>query len=117
MFPLRCGILRAAATSKARIRKTTIVPAVCICVTPRRRRCARGGTVVHSRSIADGQAVGFLGMSMQNEKDMVFIVTDNDHKLPIMQAIGEKCGMHSEAKGTVVSLPIDAVSGIVDSDD
>lgn len=72
---------------------------------------ASGGTVVPSRRIGNEQAVGFWGMSIQNEKDMIFIITDNENKLKIMQAIGEKCGMHSEAKGIVVSLPIDAVIG------
>ncbi len=73
---------------------------------------AAGGTVVPSRRIGNEQAMGFWGMSVQNEKDMVFIVANNENKLKIMQAIGEKCGMHSEAKGIVVSLPIDTVIGL-----
>lgn len=73
---------------------------------------AGGGTVVPSRSIANEQAVGFWGMGIQNEKDIVLIVADNEDKLKIMQAIGEKCGIHSEAQGTVVSVPIDTVLGI-----
>lgn len=72
---------------------------------------ASGGTVVPSRRIGNEQAMGFWGMSVQNEKDMVFIVADNENKLKIMQAIGEKCGMHSEAKGLLVSLPIENVIG------
>lgn len=73
---------------------------------------ASGGTVVPSRYIGNEQSTSFWGMSLQNEKDMVLIITDNSKKLDIMQAIGEKCGIHSEAKGIVVSLPIDAVIGI-----
>lgn len=72
---------------------------------------ANGGTVVTSRRIGNEQALGFWGMSIQNEKDMVFIVTENENKLEIMKAIGEKCGMHSEAQGVLVSLPIDQVIG------
>lgn len=72
---------------------------------------AGGGTVVPSRRIGNDQAVGFWGLSIQSEKDMVFIVAENENKLKIMQAIGEKCGMHSEAKGIVVSIPIDSVIG------
>ena len=30
---------------------------------------------------------------------MLYIVADKESKLNIMQAIGEKCGMHSQAKG------------------
>ena len=76
-----------------------------------RAQGARGGTVVPSRYIGNEQSQGFWGMSLQNEKDIVLIMTDNDKKLSIMQAVGEKCGIHSEAKGIVVSLPIDAVIG------
>ncbi len=72
---------------------------------------AKGGTVVPSRRIGNEHAMSFWGMSVQNEKDMVFIVANNENKLKIMQAIGEKCGMHSEAKGIIVSLPIENVIG------
>lgn len=72
---------------------------------------ANGGTVVTSRRIGNEQALGFWGMSIQNEKDMVFIVAENETKLDIMKAIGEKCGLHSEAQGVLVSLPIDHVIG------
>lgn len=72
---------------------------------------AKGGTVVPGRRIGNEQAMSFWGMSVQNEKDMVFIVANNENKLKIMRAIGEKCGMHSEAEGIIVSLPIENVIG------
>lgn len=75
---------------------------------------AGGGTVVHSRRIGDKETMGFWGMSIQEEKEMLFIVTNNESKLKIMQAIGDKCGMHSKAKGIVLSLPIDTVIGLND---
>jgi len=77
---------------------------------------AGGGTVVPSRCIANEQATGLWGLGVQDEKDMVFIVTENSHKLKIMQAVGEKCGMHSDAKGIVLSLPIDNVIGFEDEE-
>ena len=43
---------------------------------------------------------------------MVLILAEHESKVGIMSAISEKCGMHSEAKGLVVSLPIDSVMGI-----
>lgn len=75
---------------------------------------AGGGTVVHSRRIGNKEAMRFWGMSIQEEKEMLLIVTENENKLKIMQAIGEHCGMHSEAKGIVVSLPIDSVIGLAE---
>lgn len=77
---------------------------------------ARGGTVVPSRCVGSEQAT-LWGMSLQEEKDMILIVANRENKLKIMQDISEKCGMHSEAKGMVVSLPIDTALGLSDQDD
>jgi len=78
-----------------------------------RKAGARGGTVVHSRRLGDDtEVLGFWGFSIQEEKEMVFIVANKAHKLDIMKAIGENCGLHSDAKGLVASLPIDSVIGI-----
>lgn len=73
---------------------------------------AGGGTVVHSRSIGNKEASGFWGLSVQEEKEVVLILADHDKKSEIMRGIGEKCGMHSDAKGVVLSLPIDEVMGL-----
>ena len=73
---------------------------------------AGGGTVVPSRRIGNKAATKFWGMSIQEEKEMIFIITETEKKLEIMRAIGEQCGIHSEAKGIVMSLPIDTVIGV-----
>ncbi len=73
---------------------------------------AGGGTVVHSRSIGSEDATAFWGLSVQEEKDIVLILADVGSKVAIMSAVGEKCGMHSEANGLVLSLPIDSVMGL-----
>lgn len=75
---------------------------------------AGGGSVIHCRRIADKATVAKIGLDVQEEKELVLIVTDNESKLPIMQAIGKSCGVHSEAKGFVVSLPIENVIGLGD---
>lgn len=73
---------------------------------------AGGGTVVHSRQLGNEEAAGFWGVSVQNEKEIVLILSGAENKVKIMRAISEHCGMSSEAKGVVVSLPIDSVIGI-----
>ena len=75
---------------------------------------ARGGTVIHGRQVGDETAVNFWGISLTDEKEIVMIITDNEHKLPIMQAISKNCGVNSEAKGFVLSMPIERVIGISD---
>ena len=75
---------------------------------------ARGGTILHSRCISDEQKLALWGLSFQEERELIMIVANTETKLPIMQAISEKCGMHSEAKGLVLSLPIDTVVGLTE---
>lgn len=73
---------------------------------------ATGGTVLHSRSIGNEEATALLGLDTQEEKEMVMILTSSKNRLGIMQAITERCGTHSAAKGLVMSLPVDSVIGV-----
>ncbi len=73
---------------------------------------AGGGTVLHSHSIGSKQTAGFWGLGIQEEKDIVLIITDSENRKNIMTKIGETCGVNSKANGTVISLPIDSVTGI-----
>lgn len=72
---------------------------------------ARGGTVLHSRRAGSEQALSFWGLSLQEEKEIVLIAAEKEKKHDIMKAIGEKCGMHSEAQGVLLSMPIDDMTG------
>ncbi len=73
---------------------------------------ARGGTVVHSRSIESPEANALWGIGSNEEKEFVLIITDAEKKLDVMNAISKSCGVHSKAQGLVFSLPIDSVMGI-----
>lgn len=73
---------------------------------------AFGGTVMHSRSIVNRDAIGAKELSIPDEKEIVLIIAEAESKIAIMKAISESCGISSEAKGLVMSLPIDSVMGI-----
>lgn len=73
---------------------------------------ASGGTVIHSRWIGNEEIAASWGLSMQEEKELVLILSEEDKRVEIMSGISEKCGMRSDAKGLVMSLPIDAVMGL-----
>lgn len=74
---------------------------------------AAGGSVIHSRHIVgDGVDTSFWGLHFQEEKEIILIIAGQESKLPIMKAIGDSCGMRTEAQGLVVSLPIDTVLGL-----
>lgn len=76
---------------------------------------AGGGTVIHSRRIANENTLQFWGLSFQEEKEIVMILAKAEEKVAIMQAISDHCGIHSKAKGIVMSLPIDSVVGLVEN--
>ncbi len=73
---------------------------------------AGGGTVIHSRAVAGENVLPQIGALLADEKEIVLIVSSAETKLAIMQAISEKCGANTEAKGIVYSFPIDNVVGL-----
>ena len=73
---------------------------------------APGGTVVHAKGTGMEQAKRFLGISLAEEKEMIFIVVRSKHKNEIMRAIMEKAGTGSPAGGIVFSLPVTATAGL-----
>lgn len=81
-------------------------------MTSAKEKGATGGTVIHGKHVGDEEASALWGLSIKEEKDVVLIVADIDKKLDIMTAIGESCGIHTDAKGIIVSTPIDTVVGL-----
>ena len=73
---------------------------------------AGGGTVFHSRRVDNKDSVHLFGISVQEEREIVLIIAENDKKKDIMKAIMEKCGSESKANGSVISLPVDSLEGI-----
>lgn len=73
---------------------------------------ARGGTVIHARRMGAEDVTKFFGISVQEEREVVMILADKSSKKEIMQAINRSCGMQTEAKGMVFSLPVDSIAGI-----
>lgn len=77
-----------------------------------RKAGATGGTVFHSRRIGSEETMKFWGIAVQQEREILMILTTKESKTPIMKAIGAECGMQSKAHGIVLSLPIDQVTSL-----
>ncbi|MDR0876431.1 MAG: hypothetical protein LBN21_00130 [Treponema sp.] len=73
---------------------------------------ATGGTVLNARGLAHEGAIKFFGVSVQDEKEIIIILTSREKKVPIMQAISRTHGLDSKAEGIVFSLPVDSVMGL-----
>ena len=82
-----------------------------------RKAGARGGTVLHSRQVGEHDTLNAWGLSLQEETDLILIIADNKMKMDIMQAITKECGMQTDAKGMVISAPIDTVIGSAEPDE
>ncbi len=74
---------------------------------------AKGGTMVHGLGLGGEEAAKFLGISIQEEKDVVLIVVKKDEREEIMKAIVDACGIESEARGICFSLPVDSTVGLL----
>ena len=73
---------------------------------------ASGGTVINARGQVHEGPVKFFGISVQEEKEFIIILTSREKKVGIMRAICETHGINSKAQGIVFSLPVDNVMGL-----
>ena len=73
---------------------------------------AMGGTLLDARGIGHEDVEKFLRISIQPEKTIVAILCGREEKSAIMQAINQSAGVRTEARGILLSLPVDNVMGI-----
>ncbi len=73
---------------------------------------ARGGTIINARRTGIDEAIKFFGISLQSEKEIVSIVISKEQKKELMQSISKHCGMATDAKGIMISLPVEDCVGI-----
>lgn len=73
---------------------------------------AKGATIIRARRAGMEETMQFWGITLQSEKAIVAIVAPKEDRVAIMRAIGGACGMHSQAQGLVLSLPVDAAVGV-----
>lgn len=73
---------------------------------------ATGGTTLNGRGLNSEEAVKFLNISIEPEKDIVLILVDTEIKNDIMNAILTNCGLKTPGAGICFSLPVDYVVGI-----
>ena len=73
---------------------------------------ARGGTVVHAKGTGSKYSSKFFGISIAEEKEMIYIVSSLENKKDIMKAIMENAGIDTEAHTIVFSLPVSDTAGL-----
>ena len=73
---------------------------------------APGGTVIHAKGTGGALAKKFYGITLTEEKEMVFIVVRTEQKNDIMKAIMEKAGTKTPAGAIAFSLPVTSTAGL-----
>jgi hypothetical protein len=73
---------------------------------------AGGGTVINARGLVHQGPIKFFGISVQDEKEIIVILSSREKKTPIMQAISQAYGITTKAEGVVLSLPVDNITGL-----
>lgn len=72
---------------------------------------AGGGTVIRAKGTGKGEEATFLGVSLAEEKEMIFIVTHVNKKKDIMEAVMRDAGIESKAHTILFSMPVTATAG------
>ena len=72
---------------------------------------ARGGTILHGRGSVQKDALQFLSITIEPEKEVVIIIV-GEEKNNIMQTIQTELGIGTKAHTICLSLPVDGVAGI-----
>lgn len=73
---------------------------------------AGGGTVLHAKGTGTDIAKKFYGISLAEEKEMLFIVARADEKRAIMEGVNEKAGLSTPARAVSFSLPVSDTAGL-----
>lgn len=73
---------------------------------------ANGGSVIRGRRRGSEALVQFLGISLQEEQEILLIVVQKEKKAEIMSAVSERCGIGTPAHGIVISVPVDDMIGV-----
>lgn len=72
---------------------------------------ARGGTILHGRGSVQKDALQFLSITIEPEKEVVIIIVGEERDI-IMQAIATNLGVGTKAHTVCLSLPVDSVAGL-----
>ena len=81
-------------------------------MTAARSANAPGGTVIHAKGTGAALAKKFYGITLTEEKEMIFIVVRTEQKNTIMKAIMDNAGTKTPAGGICFSLPVTSTAGL-----
>lgn len=72
---------------------------------------AAGGTVIYGRSLGSSRTI-LANLTIEPEKDIVLNIVPKEIKKQVMESINKETGVKTEARGLIMSIPIDNVIGL-----
>ncbi len=75
---------------------------------------ARGGTMIHAKGLGGKEAERFLGITINQEKDIVMILASSENKHKIMEAINNALSINKAGNGICFALPVSSSYGITE---
>ena len=71
---------------------------------------ATGGSILRGRGTANPEAEEFFNITIQPDKEVVFILVPADIKDTVMKTVYKNAGLSTEGAGIVFSLPVSRTS-------
>jgi nitrogen regulatory protein PII len=73
---------------------------------------ADGGTVIHAKGTGAKFSDRFFGVSLADEKEVIFIAETKTKKAAIMKAVAEQMGPATPAGAICFTLPVSEIAGL-----
>ncbi len=73
---------------------------------------AGGGTILHAKGTGAEFAEKFYGITLAEEKELLFIVAKVEQKKEIMRAVSDRAGVQTPARAVSFSLPVTDTAGL-----
>ena len=76
-----------------------------------KRAGASGGTVIRGRGLGNKEAIKFLGLEIEPEREIILNIVEEKIKTEVMEEITKSVGIKTKGKGVCIALPIDSAIG------
>ena len=73
---------------------------------------ARGGTTFVARGTGNQELGAFFGIEIQSEKEVAYILVEEEIKEDVMLAIYKACGLNTKSSGIAFSIKVDNAIGL-----
>jgi len=73
---------------------------------------AKGGTILRARGTANPEAEEFYDISIQPDKEILWIIVPKEIKDDVMHMLYQEAGLATKSKGIAFSLPVSSAVGL-----